>query len=127
MIIVKTRRSALYSYIHEGLRRLWSLSVDENNETVNFDYEYNHCKIVNNKRYMKFDDVYLSEQDYNMIIDELINEPYRVNCGVKKYYLTEKDKTEVRMNIALGPSPWSCERTFAEKHPKYKILGKEIS
>lgn len=127
MIIVKTVRSAVDSYIYEGLRRLWSLSVDENNETVNFDYEYNHCKIVNNKRYMKFDDVYLSDHEYKMIIDELVNEPYRVRYGSKKYYLKEKDKSTVRMSIAMGPSPWSCERTFAERHPKYKVSEKEIS
>lgn len=127
MIIVNTLRTAVSSFIYEGLRRLWSVSVNENNELVNLDYEYNHCEIINKQHQMKFDDVFIPEDKYNKVVNELVNEPYCVQCGTRKYYLKERDKAVVKMNIAMGPSPWSCERTFAERHPKYKVKNEGIS
>lgn len=126
MIIVNSYKDVISTYIYEGLRRLWSVSVDENNEFANFDYAYNTCDIQNGVHMINYEDIYCSQETYNKVINQLLHEQYRVGNG-RAHNLKKREKDSIQISISMGPSPWCYEKTFAERHPNYKIKNKEMT
>lgn len=104
MIIVRSISEAVSTYVYEGLRRTWAVSVNENGEFVNFDLDYNTCKVTHGMHMMNFANVYCTRSAYDEIIEQLVKEPYRMKNG-KIHYLKKKERDHVRINVSLGPSP----------------------
>lgn len=125
MIFVNSEKDVVDIYIMEGLRRLWSASVDENGETVSFDYFYNHSPKVNGKIHIPYDDVYCPFEEQIKIINDLVNESYCMPSG-KTYKLKRAYANLVQCRTSLGPSPSSSKEHFIEQHPNFKKIEKKF-
>lgn len=126
MIFVSSHDDVAEAYIIEGLRRLWAASVNDNGVSVNFDYEFNHCPVKGKTHYIPFEDVYCPDELQIKILNDLLKEDYCTPSG--KIHKLNKTRYEdrIRCNCTLGPSPWSCKRTFISKHPKFKKFEKKF-
>lgn len=126
MIFVHSDQDVANAYIMEGLRRMWAASVDENGNFVSFDYYFNHSPKVGKQVQIPFDDIYCPDYLQMKIINELLEEPYCTPTG--KVYKLKKSRYEqtIRYNAVLGPSPWSCKRTFAKNHPNFRKIEKKF-
>ena len=126
MVFVESHQDVAEAYIIEGLRRLWAASVDENGISVNFDYEFHHCPVKGTTHYIPYEDVYCPDILQTEIINDLLNEDYYTPTG--KIYKLNRTRYEqqIRCNCVLGASPWSCKRTFLDKHPKFKEIEKKF-
>lgn len=125
MIFVNSEKDAVTAYIMEGLRRLWSVSVDENGESVSFDYFYNHSPRIDGRVNVPYNDVYCSIEEQQNIINDLVKEPYCTPSG-KIHKLKKFNVDTIKYNTTLGPSPFSSKERFIERHPKFKKVEKKF-
>lgn len=107
-------------YVIQGYCRLYTAAINENGEYGDFLKFYNNADTwVDGKCVIPYNDYYCSERVYKEIVDDLCNEPYILINRKAIYNLTEYEKSQVKISIALGCSPSSSKEPFLARHPKF--------
>ena len=118
MIYVERGGNVVSAYIKEGLRRMYSASIDNNGQYVDFDAILAKSP-VNSKgiKLIPFDDIFCFWYIQKEIIDEILNEPYCYIGYNKHHKLKEYLKRAVSFELTLGASPNCSIESFLKKNP----------
>ena len=126
MIYVERGGNVVSAYIKEGLRRMYSASIDNNGQYVDFDAILAKSP-VNSKgiKLIPFDDIFCFWYIQKEIRDAILNEPYCYIGYKTKHKLKDYLKNCVSIGLTLGPSPNSSIESFLKKNPHLVSLFTE--
>ena len=126
MIYVERGGNVVSAYIKEGVRRMYSASIDNNGQYVDFDAILAKSP-VNSKgiKLIPFDDIFCFWYIQKEIRDTILNEPYCYIGYKTKHKLKDYLKNRVSIGLTLGPSPNSSIESFLKKNPHLVSLFTE--
>lgn len=118
MIYVIRGGNVTNAYIKEGLRRMYSASIDSNGQYVDFDELLAKSPVDSRgRKLIPFDDIFCFRYIQEEIRDAILNEPYCYIGYRAKHKLKEYLKRSVSFGLTLGPSPNSSIESFLKKNP----------
>ena len=126
MIYVERGGDVVGAYIKEGLRRMYSASIDSNGQYVDFDAILAKSPVDSKGlKLIPFDDIFCFWYIQKEIRDAILNEPYCYIGYKTKHKLKDYLKNSVSIGLTLGPSPNSSIESFLKKNPHLVSLFTE--
>lgn len=125
MIVVNKLGDEVNAYIIEGLRRIYSASINSSGNYVDYDMYLSNADL-NTQRQLEipFMSVFCPSKTQKDILYDLLKEPYKTVKGNTLYKLTKRQKQTVSLNVNLGPSPHSVLRTYLNSNSHYNLQDK---
>ena len=126
MIYIERGGNVVSAYIKEGLRRMYSASIDNNGQYVDFDAILAKSPVDSKGiKLIPFDDIFCFWYIQKEIRDTILNEPYCYIGYNTKHKLKDYLKNAVSFELILGPSPNSSIESFLKKNPHLTSLFTE--
>lgn len=126
MIYVERGKNVASAYIKEGLRRMYSASIDSNGQYVDFDEMLAKSPVDSKgRKTIPFNDIFCFWDIQKKIRNTILNEPYCYVGYNKPHKLKEYLKNTISFELTLGPCPNCSIESFLKNNPHLSSLFTE--